>query len=930
MKLLRHVPAFNISIAALFAVAGCSGSSDGTSSGTTVASITVTPGTDSLVPQQTLTLSASAKDANGDAISDAKISWSVTPATVASVSTGGVLTAIAPGTATVTALSGGTSATATITVLHGAMVGPAGATLTGPGGIATLIIPAGALTSMTPISIEPMAMPPLATGLVPATATDFGPTGTQFVKPVTIQLQYTSNEVASGVDPSQLQLYLRNSDNTWSVMPGSSVNTTTRTVSGTTTHFSGYVACEQTCLGGTPSIYLNAFDSAAVAPGSSFTYTSEAGVIAYIGPITLDVSQLPAGVTATLSTPRRTDDTLGGYYEDFSVTVNAAPTAPLGRYTFVVRATGSPSALTTAAPVILSIVQPEYTISPTPGALSLLQGATAASTLVLARTAFPASIALSAENLPSGVTASFAPAATTGDTSVVTFTAASSASPGSYPVNIRGKASGLDDVVTPLTLSVYPLSGFGLSGTPAFANVPQNGSASTGVQATRAPGFTGTITYTPSGLPTGLTAVIAPTAVADSEAVTFTATSSVAAGNYPVTITGTSNGKSSSATITVTVAAAAGITVHLDYSACNAAVRPVWLAYQDGGTGAFTAVTGSAGVFTFTLTQGKGAVAVVTPFFNGGGYETTVMYGTTSELSSMVTCNFTGSAAGVPLTFTLAGMLPGDFANVSTPLSTTIAQTAVPGGTLTGPVSGAVDVTVLRYNNDNPSLDVRGLIRRNVNLPGGGDLGTLDLNGPESFTPPEGTVTIENANGEQAYWSLQYITRPEACPAGNLFMEPQLSPATNAYGVPASAQQPGDLHLFTAYTASREVAMYKHTFASMTLSLGAAVPAPAVTALPSTFKRPQVVATLPADYQYANYAWSANGNGLILLGSTGYFGGTTLTMAAPDWSALPGYNTAAWAPPAGSGTYSMTAVSTLGFACTDGSVSYEARVGGTN
>ncbi len=911
-----------------FVLAGCGSSATGPSTGTTVTSIALTPATDSVVPQQTLALSATAKDADGNAVSGATISWSVTPASVATVNMSGVLTGTAPGTATVTALSGGKSATATITVLHGGMVGPAGATVVGPGGIATLVIPAGALATTMPISVQPMSMPPPATGLVSATATDFGPTGTQFAQPVTVKLHYEPDQLPSGVDASQLQLFLR-SGNTWSVVPGSSVDTAAHVVTGTTTHFSGYVACVTTCLGGTPSIYLNAFDSAAVAPGGSYAYTSEAGVIAYLGPITLDVSELPDGVTASVSTPQRTNDSLGGYYETFSVTVSVSHTAALGRYTFVVRATGSPSALTTAAPVILAIVNPGYTITPAPASVSVVQGASGGSTLTLARTAFPASIALSAENLPSGVTATFSPSSTTGNASTLTLAASSTATPGAYAITVRGKANGLADVTTPIALTVFPLSGFALSGTPTFANVPQNGSASTGVQVTRAPGFTGTITYAVSGLPTGLTATITPTSVTDSLSVTFTAAPGLAGGNYPVTITGMSNGKSTQTVITATVAAANSVTVHLDYSRCDPAVRPIWLAYQDG-SGAFTAVTGTSGVFTFNLSQGKGTVALVTPFYGGSGYETTVYFGVTSELPSMVSCNFVPSSGGPSLTFTLAGMLNNDFANVSTPRSTVEAQTAIPNGTLTGSSTGTVDVTVLRYNSGDPTMDVRGFIQRGINLPNGGDLGTLDLNGPQSFAPLQGTMTVQNTGGEQTYWSEYYVTQPQSCPAGDAFMEPQLVPRTAVFGFPASVQQPGDLHEFSAYTSTREVELAIHTFASPTLALGAALPAPTITALPGTFKRPQVTTTLPSDYQFAYYTWGATGNGLTLLGSTGYSGSSTVTMATPDLSTLPGYNFGSWAPSQASGNFSMTSSSALTTLCTDGAIQREARVSGTN
>lgn len=99
----------------------CGGGSDGGGGPTpppvvTVASVSVSPAEQTLAPQQTAQLSATVKDAQGNALSGRVIDWSSSQPGAASVSSSGVVTAVAPGSATITATSEGKSGTAQVTV----------------------------------------------------------------------------------------------------------------------------------------------------------------------------------------------------------------------------------------------------------------------------------------------------------------------------------------------------------------------------------------------------------------------------------------------------------------------------------------------------------------------------------------------------------------------------------------------------------------------------------------------------------------------------------------------------------------------------------------------------------------------------------------------------------------------------------------------
>jgi hypothetical protein len=86
----------------------------------TVATVTVTPATDTLKVDSTVTLTAVGKDSLGVAVTAATMTWTSSDTTTATVSTAGMVTGKKAGTATITATASGAAAiagTATITVV---------------------------------------------------------------------------------------------------------------------------------------------------------------------------------------------------------------------------------------------------------------------------------------------------------------------------------------------------------------------------------------------------------------------------------------------------------------------------------------------------------------------------------------------------------------------------------------------------------------------------------------------------------------------------------------------------------------------------------------------------------------------------------------------------------------------------------------------
>jgi uncharacterized protein YjdB len=81
-----------------------------------VVSITVSPATAAVVIGGSVTLVATARDANGTVVPGTPMTWSSSDGSIATVSSGGTVTGVSLGTATITASSGAVSGSATITV----------------------------------------------------------------------------------------------------------------------------------------------------------------------------------------------------------------------------------------------------------------------------------------------------------------------------------------------------------------------------------------------------------------------------------------------------------------------------------------------------------------------------------------------------------------------------------------------------------------------------------------------------------------------------------------------------------------------------------------------------------------------------------------------------------------------------------------------
>ena len=278
----------------------------------------------------------------------------------------------------------------------------------------------------------------------------------------------------------------------------------------------------------------------------------------------------------------------------------------------------------------LGAASPDFSLAANPPSVSVARNAQGSTTVNITRTGgFAGSVAFNpVQGLPSGVTATFSPASTTGGSASLTFAANNAAPLGTSSVTVSGTGSP-GTRTTPVTLTVTAGGGtpdFSLSASPSSVSVARNGQSSTTVAIARTGGFTGSVAFNGvSGLPTGVTAAFNPTSTTgNSSTLTFTANGSAALATTTVNVSGSGSPGTRTTPVTLTVTGGSSNTGLVGFGAFN-------------GT-----TTGGAGGPEQTVTSGADFTAAV----NSAGARIVRVQGTIT-LSGMVQVSSNKSILGV-------------------------------------------------------------------------------------------------------------------------------------------------------------------------------------------------------------------------------------------------------------------------------------------
>lgn len=269
----------------------------------------------------------------------------------------------------------------------------------------------------------------------------------------------------------------------------------------------------------------------------------------FTDPIQLTTISLPNGVSGSYVNNNTTGNSA-------TLNLSAASDATVGTSTVTVQAV-SGLYIHTATFGLTVTALPGYNLSLSPAGLNLSQGASATSSLSIARTNFTNSINLSVINSPAniaaGFTASITPASTTGNSATVSVNAAANTTPGSYGITVQA-VSGATTKTVSLTTNVSAAApNFTMSVAPAALNVKQGASGNFSVNLVRT-NLTDNITPSLTGLPEGVTGSCAMTG-GSSSACTLTAAQDATVGLANVNIQASAGSITRTASLALTISA---------------------------------------------------------------------------------------------------------------------------------------------------------------------------------------------------------------------------------------------------------------------------------------------------------------------------------------------------------------------------------------
>jgi hypothetical protein len=288
--------------------------------------------------------------------------------------------------------------------------------------------------------------------------------------------------------------------------------------------------------------------SQTVAQGAGTSYTASVTAMnGFTGTVSLAVSGLPAGATASFNPASETGS------GSSTLSVSTSSTTPVGTYTLTI--TGTSGSLSHSTTVTLVVSAPDFSVSATPSSQTVAVGSgTTYTTTITALAGFTGTVSLGVSGLPAGATGSFNPTSVAGSgSSTLSVSTASTTPPGSYPLTITGTSGSLTHSTT-VTL-VVGAPDFSISATPSSQTVVQGKTTTYTTTITAANGFSGSVSLSVTGLPTGATGSFNPTSVAGAGNSTLSVAtkSTTPTGTFTLTISGTSGSLTHSTTVTLVV-----------------------------------------------------------------------------------------------------------------------------------------------------------------------------------------------------------------------------------------------------------------------------------------------------------------------------------------------------------------------------------------
>lgn len=723
-----------------------------------------------------------------------------------------------------------------------------------------------------------------------------------FTGPVSLTAQGLPANVSATFNPSTLGTGVTTGTLSLAVASNAAVGTTSFTIRAAGTGIAEQIIPISLVIntGAQPDFTLAATPaSVSVAPGgiatTNIAINRTAGFQDNVG---FQTSGVPAGVVPTFTPNPSPNNTV---QLALATTTQAIP----GTYTITITGQGGLVAPRTTTVMLTINPPPGLTLALNPQSTSLSAGGSVTNTLTVTRVGgFAGDIAFSATSVASGFTVTFAPATISGaaaSTSTATITAAANMAPGFYTMNMVATGVGTNITsIVPINITVTAPNTIGLSvPTPSITLAPGT-SGSINATISRGGGFTGAVNVAVSGLPAGVTATVTPASLSGATttaAVNLTVGASTGTGTYNGTITASGTGVTSvSQNFSVVVSTgpgAGGGTIRWQF--CSSTGLPVFFAFKDGSTGAWTRVQPNASnLYSFDVTKPQaGALVVKTNLL--GGFDTRMYLMTATELDAVANGECTVSQPGFKtLTGSVVALGATETAQVNMGGASlaTLLNTGSLNYTLNNVLNGAQDLVAIRYN---AGATDKILIRRNLNLNSGSVIAPLDFASAEAFAPEVGTVSLGNLQGDLA--SLQtFFQTQNGGSAALAFSPPSTLTDRSVVGVPGVIIAGSDRHLQAATATSFDGSSIRNVFTYTggvggTVTFGAVLNQPTVSSATSTVSRPRAQGAFQSDYPSVITAvFAQTTKNVVIVGTAGYFGGVGYDLEYPDLTNIMQYD----------------------------------------
>jgi hypothetical protein len=308
-------------------------------------------------------------------------------------------------------------------------------------------------------------------------------------------------------------------------------------------------------------------------PGNSTTYTVTIGALnGFSGVVTLSASGLPSGASAGFSPATITGSGTS------TMTVTTGTGAPTGNSTLSI--TGTSGSLTHSATATLVVASAaDFSIFASPSSQTVNPGNSTTYTVTIgALNGFSGVVTLSASGLPAGASAGFSPATITGSgTSTMTVTTGTGTLTGNSTLSITGSSGTLTHSATAtLVVAVLVSPDFSIAVSPSSQTVNPGNSTTYTVTIGALDGFSGVVTLSASGLPSGASAGFSPATITGSGTSTMTVTdgTNTSLGTSALTLSGTSGSTVHSATANLVVIGA----ISIDFVGSDISMAPTEMA----------------------------------------------------------------------------------------------------------------------------------------------------------------------------------------------------------------------------------------------------------------------------------------------------------------------------------------------------------------